>query len=181
MRFIGLFAGTVFTLSLLQSCIVTSLLPITQTTLPDQRTVRVVNRQVNISEVEQFVLDYTNQERTKAGLNPLSLDKRLAQIARAHSTDMSQRQFFEHDNPDGLDPTGRGQAAYPNVFKGIGENIFKFVVYEGTDQDLAESLVEGWMNSPGHRKNMLTADYTSLGVGVAQSGTDLYATQNFTR
>lgn len=172
------------TLSLLTGCVI---IPIpggtitgpALTQLPDNRVVTVSDRAINVAEVERLVFELTNQERTSRGLSALNQDSRLADVARTHSQDMGTRHFFDHTNPDGRNAKARVDLAHPGAFRGIGENIYQFVSYEGTDADLAANLVKGWMNSPGHRDNILKPDYVTLGVGLAQQGRDLYATQVF--
>jgi uncharacterized protein YkwD len=153
-------------------------------------------------DLEQMVHTLINEQRQSYGLPQLSFDSKLAQIARGHSDDMGQRNFFEHVNPDGLDPTARGQLEGYSCYKnygsyyttGIAENIFETHTYSKiwytngieTSRDyysavqIAEEVVTGWMNSPGHRQNILTANYDGEGVGVAiASDGRIYVTEDF--
>jgi uncharacterized protein YkwD/stress response protein SCP2 len=118
------------------------------------------------------VLSRTNAERAAAGLPPLAHDPGLAAVAQAYSTDMATRGFYSHTSPEGLEPWDRARAAgCPH--RGIGENI-------ACGQRSPSEVVQGWMNSPGHRANILKADFTHLGIGFAgggQAGT--YWTQLF--
>lgn len=148
-------------------------------------------------QIEQHILEYTNMERSKNGLKALEWDSRLAEIAREHSQDMAENDFFSHTNLDGEDPTDRAKRhSYP-LYKelgggyyseGIAENISKMptgnVVGRGYVSNDAESIatavVDGWMNSEGHRKNILNSGYDRIGVGVAYDGDTYYlCTQNF--
>ncbi len=144
-----------------------------------------------------------NSQRQQNGLLTLSYDPFLADIARGHSWDMVSRNFFEHMNPDGLLARDRGTAAgYPCIrvvkggsYNGISENLFqgnRYSAYysnaEGviasynwsTTDEIAETAVSGWMNSPGHRQNILTPRYQLEGIGVAfSSDNKIYITENF--
>lgn len=144
-----------------------------------------------------------NIQRQQNGLTSLDYDPFLADIARGHSWDMVQRNFFEHVNPDGLNPRARGDAAGylcirvmgTTTYEGIAENLFQGNRYSGYytnaggaitsyDWDSLENIsqvtVNGWMNSPGHRQNILTPHFSYEGIGVAFSSDDkIYITENF--
>jgi len=121
------------------------------------------------SAAEQSVFDLVNQEREKAGVGPLSWCDGLAELAKAHSNDMCDRGFFSHVNPEGEGPGDRASAGhagsytftpvYPNPYFGLGENI-------AMGQTTAAQVMDDWMNSPGHRANILKGGYTHIGVGV---------------
>ncbi|WP_149550271.1 CAP domain-containing protein [Streptomyces marokkonensis] len=118
------------------------------------------------------VVDLTNRERAGAGLPQLSRDPLLTAAAQAHSADMAARDFYSHTAPDGSGPGDRAAAA-GSVRRTIGENI-------ACGQRSAAEVVRGWMNSPGHRANILKADFTHLGVGFAGGGrSGTYWTQLF--
>jgi uncharacterized protein YkwD len=133
-----------------------------------------------IEQVEDMILDRSNQERKKQGKTSLSKEYKVRDIARAHSIDMIQRNFFQHMNPDGRAPTDR-MALFHRSFIGLtGENIWKGSTYDTSNlQKLTDDIMNGWMNSPGHRANILRDDYTHLGVGVVLKNGEVYATQNF--
>lgn len=152
--------------------------------------------QIDISELEQEVHRRINTERTNNGLRPLSWDSKIVQIAREHSEDMVTRNFYSHDNPDGEDPTDRGNRHGYDCTKdygsyytyGLAENIAITPIYSDVIScgsttslnSLAECIVDGWMTSPGHRENILTSTYTKTGIGIAYSKNDeAYSTQNF--
>ena len=128
----------------------------------------------------------TNDARAAAGLPPLARDARLDGIARGHAADMAGRGYFSHDTPGGLGPTDRAAAAGyvcekwdgAAVWTGVGENIYMsgHAAYTGP---VAAGAVDSWMDSPGHRQNILDGRYDRLGVGVAIGGGDFYAVQNF--
>lgn len=97
-----------------------------------------------------------------AGLAPLTVDPRLNAAARLHTEDMVRRGFFSHENPDGRQVWDRALAAGYR-YRRVAENI-------ATDQRGAVEVVDGWMNSPGHRRNILDGELTQIGVGHALGG-----------
>lgn len=120
---------------------------------------------------ERQVLDLANAIRVRNGKPAFAWSNTAAQAARVHSQDMAKRSFFDHENPDGKSPFDRMQAAGIR-YSLAGENI-------AAGQSNAIMAHEGWMNSPGHRANILN-QYTYLGVGVAFGGPySMYYTQNF--
>lgn len=125
-----------------------------------------------ISQFEQDIFRLTNDQRVQNGVTPLIWSDALGQIARAHSQDMQTRNFFEHTNPDGLNPFQRMQNAGIS-FTTAGENI--------AGAPTADIIVDNWMHSPGHRANILNPAFGHLGVGVSVSSSyGLLATQDFT-
>jgi uncharacterized protein YkwD len=106
---------------------------------------------------EAQVLKLTNDERAKAGCGALKTNTALTTAAEAHAGDMVDQHYFAHDSLDGRSPFDRMKAA---GYRGgaMAENIA--VGY----QDPA-AVVEGWMNSAGHRKNILNCTYTVIGIG----------------
>lgn len=118
------------------------------------------------------VVVLTNRERAGAGLPPLAADPPLARAAQAYSTDMAVRAFYSHTSPEGTQPWDRAAAA-GSTRRSIGENI-------ACGQRSAAEVVEGWMNSPGHRANILKPGFTHIGVGYAGGGpAGTYWTQLF--
>jgi len=122
--------------------------------------------------VEGEVVALVNAERATAGCGPVASDAGLAGVARAHSADMRDRGYFSHTTPDGLSPWDRAAAA--GVAGASAENIA-----QGYPD--AASVVAGWMDSPGHRANILDCSNTRLGVGVAQGPGGPWWTQLFGR
>jgi uncharacterized protein YkwD len=105
------------------------------------------------------VLVLVNQERTKAGCQPLAADSRLATAARLHSRDMANRGYFDHTTPDGVTFDKRiTNAGYR--WSSVGENIAK-------GQKDAASVMRSWMDSPGHRANILNCTFKDIGIGLA--------------
>ncbi|MGW6009520.1 CAP domain-containing protein [Streptomyces sp. NPDC055210] len=118
------------------------------------------------------VLALTNAERAAAGLPPLAEDPLLTRAAQAHSADMVARAFYSHTAPDGSEPWDRAAAA-GSTRRTIGENI-------ACGQRSPAEVVRGWMDSPGHRANILKPAFTHLGVGFAGGGSaGTYWTQLF--
>ena len=125
-------------------------------------------------EIEEEVFRAVNQARVEKGLTPLQENPQLQQIARRHSEDMVTRHFFGHLNPDGQDVVDRLRAQGVKDFTAAGENIFNGKKVA----DPAQGTVREWLNSPGHRKNLLNPRYTAGGVGISQGEKDaIYVTQ----
>lgn len=132
------------------------------------------------SETEARVLVLMNTERTKAGLGELELDSRLAAIARVHSADMMNRDFFDHNNPDGCSSSCRANNADYD-WSSIGENIYMTEGYDLSATEEADMVVDGWMHSAGHKANILGAKYTNAGVGVYVQGEKVYITAMYSK
>ncbi|MFJ9020005.1 CAP domain-containing protein [Streptomyces sp. NPDC102259] len=118
------------------------------------------------------VVGLTNRERARAGLRALAVDPLLTAAAQAHSADMAGRAFYSHTSPEGSEPWDRAASA-GSTRRTIGENI-------ACGQRSPAEVVEGWMNSPGHRANILKPAFTHIGVGFAGGGpSGTYWTQLF--
>ncbi|MFD5636431.1 CAP domain-containing protein [Streptomyces sp. NPDC127077] len=118
------------------------------------------------------VVALTNAERASAGLPPLTADATLTTAAQAHSADMVARDFYAHISPEGGRPWDRAAAA-GSTHRAIGENI-------ACGQRSPAEVVQGWMDSPGHRANILKRDFTHIGIGLAGGGrAGTYWTQLF--
>ncbi|MFE5403969.1 CAP domain-containing protein [Streptomyces sp. NPDC056580] len=120
--------------------------------------------------VEAEVLKLVNEERAKVGCSALSADSSLTALAEAFSDDMAARGFFDHTDPDGASPWDR--AAKAGITDLGGENIAR-------GQADAAAVMEAWMNSPGHRANILNCDFKTLGVGVHLGPGGPWWTQDF--
>jgi len=156
----------------------------------------------NVNYLERRIHELVNEKRQERGLTPLAWDERLAEIARYHSRDMAERNYFEHHSPEGEDFSDRyakfGYDASNRVgdvvYKG-GENLFLNNLYESytynketgeiyeyqfnTLDEIARSTVEGWMLSEGHRENMLMPHFRVEGIGVIiTSEGKIYITEN---
>jgi uncharacterized protein YkwD len=155
---------------------------------------------ISIPDLEKRIHALINREREKHGLSRLVWDDALARVARGHSKDMAKRSYFSHDSPEGRDFSFRYLQQGTTCSIRIGntiytgaENIALISLYRSittingaaypdwyTAEQLAEAAVQGWMNSPGHRKNILTPHWLNEGIGVNISSDDkVYITQNF--
>lgn len=121
------------------------------------------------SEVNR-VIAAVNAERAKAGCRPLTPDPRLARLAQGFSDEMAVRGFFGHTDPGGRSPWDR--AAALGITDLGGENIAR-------GQADADAVMESWMNSPGHRANILDCDYRTIGVGLHPGDGGPWWTQDF--
>ncbi|WP_235848439.1 CAP domain-containing protein [Litchfieldia alkalitelluris] len=115
-----------------------------------------------LSEFEQRVVDLTNAERSKNGLPNLQADTKLSSVAREKSTDMQKNNYFSHTSPTYGSPFDMMRDSGV-TYKTAGENIAQ-------GQQTPEAVVEAWMNSEGHRKNILSKDFTHIGVGYQKAG-----------
>lgn len=130
------------------------------------------------TEFEHKIWEYTNRERQANGLLPLRYYNPLADLARRQSENMRRHKFFDHKDQEGLTVGGRQEKYLPRLLlTSIGENLAQLSNSEKSFSP--REVVQGWMNSPGHRENILTPGFTHLGVGVVVRGTELWATQNF--
>ena len=122
--------------------------------------------------IEQQVVNLVNAERAKAGLKPLKADWELARVARFKSEDMRDNRYFDHNSPIYGTPFQMMKSFGIN-YRSAGENI-------AAGQTTAESVMKSWMNSPGHKKNILSPNFTHIGVGYAKGGSyGHYWTQQF--
>jgi uncharacterized protein YkwD len=120
---------------------------------------------------EDEVTALVNDQRVANGCQRrLRTDERLRRAARGHSQDMADRNYFSHDSQDGRSPWDRAKAQ--GYAQPIGENIAK-------GQRTPADVVEAWMNSPGHRANILNCDAKAIGVGLAYDGDTPIWTQLF--
>ncbi|WP_226669188.1 CAP domain-containing protein [Metabacillus litoralis] len=122
-----------------------------------------------LNQFEQQVVDLTNQERAKNGLSALKVDTALSKVAREKSLDMQRNNYFSHTSPTYGSPFDM-MKKFAITYRAAGENIAK-------GQRTPEEVVNAWMNSAGHRKNILSANFTHIGVGYVSSGN--YWTQQF--
>ncbi len=118
------------------------------------------------------VVRLTNEQRVANGCPALTVNGALTRAAQGHSEDMAARNYFEHTNLDGLSPFDRMKAAGYS-YRMAAENI-------AAGQRTPQAVVTGWMNSSGHRANILNCGLSEIGVGVAKGGRyGIYWTQNF--
>ena len=123
-----------------------------------------------MSELELKVHAGINTERVQNGGVPLKWEEQLAAVARAHSDDMASRAYFSHDTSEGLGPSERidrsGYSCWKGSHYGVAENIAIETSLGNLDQ-AAAAAVKGWMNSPGHRTNLLGRQYDRTGIGAS--------------
>ncbi|GAB3805549.1 CAP domain-containing protein [Virgibacillus kimchii] len=120
------------------------------------------NNAGELSQFEQEVVDLTNAERSKHGLSPLQADVELSKVAREKSRDMAANNYFDHNSPTYGSPFDMMQQFDVN-YRTAGENIAK-------GQRSPQEVVDAWMNSEGHRANILNGDFTHIGVGYVEQG-----------
>jgi uncharacterized protein YkwD len=153
-----------------------------------------------VADLERKMHALVNKERRKQGLQSLEWDDALARIAGNHSRDMAKRNYVDHYSPEGRDFSYRyrqegfscavreGRTIHMgaenialNYLYGSVTTVNNVAFYDWNSEDaIAETTVQGWMNSPGHRKNILTPYFKSEGIGVVISPDDkVYITQNF--
>ncbi|PJY98878.1 MULTISPECIES: CAP domain-containing protein [Bacillus] len=134
-----------------------------------EKTNKTTSAPSSVSAYEKKVVELTNAERQKQGLKPLQIDETLSKSARAKSQDMKDKNYFDHQSPTYGSPFDM-MKSFGISYKTAGENIAK-------GQKTPEEVVKAWMNSEGHRKNILNANFTHIGVGYVESGS--YWTQQF--
>ena len=126
----------------------------------------------DFSSYQQQVLDLVNAERTKRGISALTLDSNLSSVATKKSQDMVNKNYFDHTSPTYGSPFDM-MKQFGISYRTAGENIAK-------GQKTQQEVVTAWMNSEGHRKNILNPNFTNLGVGIAKdSKGTTYWTQMF--
>jgi uncharacterized protein YkwD len=109
----------------------------------------------------QQVVALVNDARAAAGCGPVTVHEQLTTAAQLHAEDMAARNYMDHVNPEGMDPQDR--AAAQGFTDPVGENI-------AMGYPDAQAVMDGWMNSPGHRANIENCDYATIGVGVDSDG-----------
>ncbi|MFD9029588.1 CAP domain-containing protein [Streptomyces sp. NPDC059567] len=127
-----------------------------------------------VGKVDQYVdqvVSLANAEREKAGCSPLRSDSRLRSAAQAHADDMAERDYYEHTSPEGRDAGDRITAA-GYAWSSWAENI-----HRGPKSPTA--AMEDWMNSDGHRRNILNCSFKDIGVGVKLTSNGPWWVQNF--
>lgn len=123
----------------------------------------------SVTAFESEVVRLVNEIRAENGLKPLTQDWQLSRVARYKSQDMRDLGYFSHTSPTYGSPFNM-MKSFGISYRTAGENIAK-------GYSTPEAVVNGWMNSPGHRANILNSSYTHIGVGYVASGN--YWTQMF--
>ena len=146
---------------------------------------RLAQVDARLTKFEQSMIQMVNAERAKLGLRKLVFDEKLAEAARAHSAEMRDRNYFEHQSPTPAlrEPLDRYRAAFDATPLVVAENIYRAW---GSQHQLSDEDVKAGhsalMKSPGHRANIVYPDVTRIGIGiVANAKGDLWITQMFAR
>ena len=148
--------------------------PSTPSTNPEQKPESTPEQKpsTDFSSYQQQVLDLVNAERTKRGISALTLDSNLSSVATKKSQDMVNKNYFDHTSPTYGSPFDM-MKQFGISYRTAGENIAK-------GQKTPQEVVTAWMNSEGHRKNILNPNFTNLGVGIPKdSKGTTYWTQMF--
>ena len=122
-----------------------------------------------ITSYEQQVIDLVNEQRAKNGLKALTANWELSRVARYKSQDMHDKKYFSHTSPTYGSPFDM-MKSFGISYRSAGENIAQ-------GYRTPEAVMNGWMNSSGHRANILNSSYTQIGVGYVSDGN--YLTQMF--
>ena len=132
-----------------------------------------------MAAVEQAIYNKVNEERAKAGVPALTYNNTMQKYARIKSKDMGDNNYFSHEDLNGNLITT--QMKNDGVsYKAWGENI-AYIGGNVSADALAQQFMTNWMNSSGHRANILSTNFSSIGVGVYKIGNKVYATQDFYR
>jgi uncharacterized protein YkwD len=130
-----------------------------------------------IAQIEQAIFQRVNKERAANGLSPLSYNGTMEYYARYKSKDMGDKGYFDHNDLNGELITAKMKRD-GITYNAWGENIAYIQGYYD-NASLATKFMDNWMNSPGHRANILSSNFSSIGVGVYKVGNTYYATQEF--
>ena len=130
-----------------------------------------------MAEVERAIYNKVNEERAKAGVSSLTYNDVMQKYARIKSKDMGDNNYFSHEDLSGNLITT--QMRNDGVsYKAWGENI-AYIGGNMSADALAQQFMTNWMNSSGHRANILSDNFSSIGVGIYKIGNKVYATQEF--
>lgn len=135
------------------------------------QTINIPTVDASVTAFEQEIIRLVNEIRTQNGLKTLSYDWELSRVARIKSQDMKDNRYFSHNSPVYGTPFQMIKS-FGISYRSAGENIAKGYA-------TPQAVVNGWMNSSGHRANILNASYTHIGVGYVADGN--YWTQMFIR
>jgi len=132
-----------------------------------------INNNTNSEQksMEEQVVELVNIERNKNGLSPLTINRQVSNVAQIKSEDMRDKNYFNHTSPTYGSPF-QMLKQFNVSYSYAGENIAK-------GQKTAQAVVNAWMNSEGHRANILNKNFTQIGVGYATKGSTTYWTQMF--
>lgn len=124
--------------------------------------INIPEADTSVTAYEQKVINLVNEIRVQNGLKALAYDWELSRVARYKSQDMKDNRYFAHTSPVYGTP-GQMVKSFGISYKSVGENIAR-------GYRTPQAVVDGWMNSSGHRANILNAKYTSIGVGYVADG-----------
>lgn len=142
------------------------------TVVPDEKPDQIPGTSNDFNAFQQKVLEIVNVERAKVGAKALTLNSKLSNVATAKSQDMINKNYFDHNSPTYGSPFDM-MKQFGISYKTAGENI-------AMGQTSPEEVMNSWMNSSGHRKNILNPSFTEIGVGIAKNSKgQLYWTQMF--
>jgi len=134
---------------------------------------------IEINNLGKEITDAVNLEREKLGYYALPVDERLVEVATQHSKNMAKHDFFAHKDHQGKLNADRISASYPElIYYSVSENLACIENARSNEMVISEAI-NGWHESPPHRKAMLEPSYTHTGVGVAVKGNKVYVTQLF--
>ena len=120
-----------------------------------------------IAATRASILCLLNRERARHGLPALRRNPVLEAVSQRYSEDMARLHFFAHESPNGTNPGERMLAGgYPVSRSWVGENLY----WGAAKHAPPAQAMEGWMKSPGHRRNVLRPEFTEVGVGVTYDG-----------
>jgi uncharacterized protein YkwD len=169
----------------------------------DSLSYQLDNLSQNRRYLEMRIHDLINVKRAQSGLRALDWEEKLSEVARYHSQDMADRNYFDHLSPEGedfsaryamfgYDPTNRvGNMVYLGAENLFLNNLYDSYSYNkdtgevmeysfSTLEDIANSTVDGWMNSEGHRENILMPHFKKEGIGIVFTPEGkIYITENF--
>ena len=132
--------------------------------------------EIGLDAAGQVTVCLLNRERTQRGLRPLGLNALLSSASLAHSEDMVKRDYFEHATPDGRSVVDRLRAL--GYARGGAASTGENIAYGVGDKSTPASIVRTWMNSPGHRADILRPTFTEIGIGIALGAPEVAASKS---
>lgn len=129
--------------------------------------------------IRKEIFQLLNKERAELGFEPLTLDSSLNALATAHSEDMATKNYLAHKNQNGCNLTCRVEAAGYKALAWAENIVYLENEHLLSTEETAEEMMDSWMGSGGHRKNIQNGDYTHVGIGVARNGNKVYVTTDF--
>lgn len=132
-------------------------------------------------KVEALIFEETNQARRGKKLNQLFSEELLIKAARDHAQDMLRRHYLSHFSPEKKSVVDRVQKYQPKLKRSVGENLHMISSAQGLvdPQAITDQMLNDWMHSTSHRKNILSKNFIALGVGCAGDGAQIFCVQVF--